>query len=87
MVTKKETIYTNKQVRILREALSAIHKKAPPLIQHRIETALLDFANATMDICQCDEKVYIEKENKFACLNCGYLHRSKEGDIKINIIK
>lgn len=83
----KETQFTNKQVRILREALSAVHKKAPPLIQKRIQTALLDFANSCVEVCQCEEKVFIERENKFACLNCGYRHTKKEGDVKLKVVK
>lgn len=87
MSEKEKTVFTSKQVAILRESLAGIHKKAPPMIKKKIETSLLDFANAIMDTCKCEDKVFIENENRFACLNCGYRHRTAEGSKKLKVVK
>lgn len=77
---KRETFFRYKDMRILREALSNLHRKAPPMIQKKINTVLKEFAVNVKPYCECDEKVFIEKEKRFACLTCGHRHKTPEGD-------
>ena len=86
-VTIKETPFRPKDVAILRECLAGLHKKVPPVLQKKITDCLLRFASSIKDYCQCDEKVFIENEQRYACLNCGYRHKNKNGDPKIVEVK
>ena len=87
MSIKNETNFKVKDVRLLRERLAWVYKKCTPDIQTQITQTLLAFAKSVSEYCQCEEKVYIAKENKFACLNCGTRHIKAEGDIKLKVVK
>lgn len=41
------------------------------MIQDQINKTLKQFATAVSEYCECEEKVYVANESKFACLNCG----------------
>ena len=78
---KVETLYKNEHVRILRERLVWVYKRSPPQIQELINQSLLKFAEAVKEYCQCEERVWVKTENKFACLNCGTRHdKGLEGE-------
>lgn len=87
MPVKKETRFRYKDVRPLRECLANLHRKAPPRIQKKIDETLKQFAKAIKDYCECDEKVFIDRQNRFVCLSCGRGHRKPEGDIKLEVRK
>lgn len=81
--TISETPFRPKDVAILRECLAGLHKKVPPILQKKITNALLQFATSVKEYCQCDEKVFIENEQRYACLNCGTRHKNKDGDPRL----
>lgn len=83
IVSNKETSFKAKDVAILRECLANVCKRTPPGLQQKIIDSLKLFALSIKEYCMCEDKVYIEKENRFACLNCGTRHRNKNGDPKI----
>lgn len=74
-----EPMVRQKDARILREALAWLHRHSPPRIQHRINTAMLDYAKQVGKYCTCPEKSFIEKEAAFACLDCGHRHKKADG--------
>lgn len=79
MDAENTTQFKADDVRILRETLVGVMKKAPPQIQARCHDALLRFAKSVSEYCKCEERVFVEHEQKFACLNCGRRHIKKEG--------
>lgn len=66
--------------KILREYLAGLIKYLPPQIAVVAIKILKQYADAVKPYCQCPEKVYIEKENRHACLDCGYRHKKAGGD-------
>lgn len=68
---RKETLFKANHVRLLRERLVWIYRKSPPMIQDQINKTLKQFALAVSEYCECEEKVYVAPESKYACLNCG----------------
>ena len=72
--------------KILREALASVYKSAPPVIKQRIHDSLSQFAVSVGAYCQCPERVFVEKENKFACLDCGRRHRKVKGPIETGLL-
>lgn len=84
--TKKETLFKHRDVRILRECLAGLHRKAPPMLQKKIHDTLLEFAESIKSYCLCEEKSYVENEKRYACLNCGRRHRRVEGDPPIEVV-
>jgi len=70
--------------RILRERISWAVKKVPGPVAAYLTEALKRYAEAVKPYCQCVEKVYVELEKKYACLDCGTRHRKLEGnDLKV----
>ena len=69
--SQEETLFKNKDVRLLRERLAWVHKISPPFIQQHVNETLAKFALSVREYCKCEERVYIKLENKNACLNCG----------------
>ena len=68
---KPEPSFKHSDVRILRECLAWTAKQAPPLIQKKIISDLARFAKTVGPYCTHFEKVWIEREQKLACLDCG----------------
>lgn len=87
MPIENKTQFQAKDVRLLRERLVWVYKKCTPDIQAQITQTLLAFAKSVSEYCQCEEKVYISKENKFACLNCGIRHTKADGNVNPKVIK
>ena len=84
---KKLTKFESKDIRLLRECLVNIYKKSPIPIRAQINEILLRFSDQIRDRCECEEKSFQEKENRYACLNCGYRHKNKDGDVKVKLVK
>ncbi len=82
-----ETVFKASDVRLLRERLCWVFKKSPPQIQSLIDQTLKTFAYNIRDYCKCEEKVFIQAEKKYGCLNCGRRHLKLEGDPKLEIVK
>lgn len=74
-----ETRFKPKDVAILRECLAGLHSKVPPVLAKKITDSLRWFADSIKDYCQCEEKVFIANENRYACLNCGFRHKNANG--------
>ena len=59
--------------RILREALSKIHRHTPPQIKAYIESTLINYANRLAPYCDHSERVNVPKPvNACVCLDCGH---------------
>lgn len=83
---KEKTLFRAVDVRLLRERLAWVHKRSPVQIQEQINQTLLSFAMKVKEYCKCEEQVFINKENKYACLNCGTRHSVKEDDPKLKAV-
>jgi len=68
---KSEPSFKHSDTRILRECLAWTAKQAPPMIQKKIISDLARFAKSVAPYCTHFEKVWIEREQKLACLDCG----------------
>ncbi len=72
--TLKEGVVLQKHSRILRERLVWAQKRMPGPMGKYCGQALQEFADAVKEYCGCRETVYIEREKKHACLDCGTRH-------------
>ena len=75
-----EQYFHHKDVRILREAMSKMGRKAPPIVQGYLHQQLKQFAMAIRSYCQCPERAHVPAEGKYACLFCGKRHEPKSRD-------
>ena len=57
-------------VRILRERLSKIHSVSPPSIKLAIVSALTAYARAVAPYCLHVEESWVEKKERYVCLDC-----------------
>ena len=85
--TQKTTEFKAEHIRILRESLVWSHSKAPAYVKKKIINDLLRFADSIKELCQCEDKAFLEQEKKYACLNCGRRHKSEEGDPRLERVK
>lgn len=67
----KEPMLKQKDVRILRESLVWAFKRLQPQDQVKVVADLKRFSKQIESYCECPERVFIAKENKEACLDCG----------------
>lgn len=72
-----ETNFKNKDVRKLRERLVWVYKQSPNAIKNEIDKTLKEFAIGVSEYCKCEERSFIQHEQKHACLNCGKRHNEK----------
>ena len=84
---QQETLFKAKDVAILRETLAHLHKKVPPILQKKVNHALLRFAQNVSEYCQHEESVWVENENAYACLNCGERQSKAEFEKGFKVIK
>lgn len=70
----KNLTVKQRDAKILREALAGLYSKVPPMAQRKILTALSEYGARVGEYCECPEVAFIEKEKKFACLDCGKRH-------------
>ena len=82
-----EATVKQQDAKILRECLAGLYHKAPILIQQKIHIALLSYAKAVSKYCECHDRSWVEKENKFACLDCGTRYRKQEGKDVLEVAK
>jgi predicted helicase len=78
----KETMFKAKDVRLLRERLAWCYKVSPVSIQQQIHNTLTKFSENIKEYCLCEEKAFVSRENKWACLNCGKRYTQAEVDKK-----
>jgi hypothetical protein len=68
--------------RILREALARISRVGPPAVQRVALQALAEYAAYVAPTCSCSERVFVAKEGREACLDCGQRHRPTSADAR-----
>lgn len=74
-----EPVILQKDFRILRECLVWAQKQAPPHVKQLIHQKIIKFSESIKSYCTCPERVYVDKEGKYACLDCGQRHWKPEG--------
>ena len=82
-IEKKETLFRERDVAILRGCLAGLYKKVPPMQQQKVHNALLRFASSIKDYCGCEALVHVKNEGRWACLNCGTRYATAEGGPKL----
>lgn len=73
-VESNSALIKQEHVRILRESLAWACRRSGGLVQQKLTEDLFRFAKAIQSYCQCSERVYVQTERKYACLDCGKRH-------------
>ena len=83
VVVEETPVVRQSDARILREALSWVHKHTPAFIQQKVNEALFEYAKNLTKYCKHTDYSYINVEEKNACLDCGTRWEPpKELDVK-----
>lgn len=64
---------------VLREGLARLAKFGHPSINEIVNDSLLRYAAAIAPYCKCPQRAFVQKEGKFACLDCGRRYQRETG--------
>ena len=78
-----ETMVKQRHAAILRECLAWASRRTPPTVQKKILTDLARYAQEVREYCECPQRVFIDREKKYACLDCGQRHGVATGKIEV----